>query len=276
MPNSKNTLEGLKMKRLLVSSSLLAKAMVGTYTRADGVTVKAHDSGRNAAHDPSSYGGVSSMRKRVTKRMAGDKVSPTHDDDASSHHQSFNSDEDMASKKSEWHGHLADHGFSLSGEAPNSQGGTDSTYTHPAGLSAKMSTHSVRGKLNAARTRSPHRRTLLASVNDEGSAAKTGSAAPAKMSNIGTAKYPMHVKSSDKLGAKHADGSTHHVGGFEAPSSGKGDHAIHHDGRAFTFTGKAGKNLKSGEDSFEYSHHDEGKGEEHRAWVTRSGHAQND
>ena len=47
----------------------------------------------------------------------------------------------------------------------------------------------------------------------------TGSAAPAKMANIGSEKYPMHVKSSQKLAAKRDDGSTHHVGGFQPPGA---------------------------------------------------------
>lgn len=233
------------MKRLLVSSSLLAKAMVGTYTRADGVTVKAHDSGRNAA---------------APNPAAGPK--PGHMD---------------VSSLAEGH-----HLFDKKGQKVDE---VESVEKHPLG-GLRVNTragysHMVRkdgsndhGLTNKAPGASKPASGARAATKK--SAAKTGSAAPAKMSNIGTAKYPMHVKSSDKLGAKHADGSTHHVGGFEAPSSGKGDHAIHHDGRAFTFTGKAGKNLKSGEDSFEYSHHDEGKGEEHRAWVTRSGHLQND
>lgn len=153
------------MQKLLISS-VLAKSQVAAFTRKDGVMVRSHDSGRNAAHDPSSYGGVSSMRKRVAGRISGDKVAPYHEDESSSHDQNFNSDEDMAAKKNEWHGHLADHGFKLHSETQNSHGGTDSTYTHPAGLSASMSTNSVRGKLNAARGRMPHRRTIFAKVND--------------------------------------------------------------------------------------------------------------
>ena len=108
----------------------------------------------------------------------------------------------------------------------------------------------------------------------------TGSAAPAKHTDIGTAKYPWKVKTSEKLPAKHHDGSTHHVGGFKAPDvdeHGKivdgGDHTIQHEGKTFTFSRKAGKNTKTGEDSFEYSAGDSG---EHRAWVTRSGHLMND
>lgn len=55
-----------------------------------------------------------------------------------------------------------------------------------------------------------------------GSAApKTGSAAPAKMKNVGTDKWPLHAKTSDALGAKHPDGSTHHIGGSKPPKIGR-------------------------------------------------------
>lgn len=107
-------------------------------------------------------------------------------------------------------------------------------------------------------------------------APKTGSAAPAKTVNVGSEKWPMHAKSSAPLPSKRDDGSTHHIGGFEPPSSGKGDHLVHHDGKAFSFTGKSGKNMKTGEASYEYSHKDEAKGVERRAWVTHSGHLMDD
>lgn len=107
-------------------------------------------------------------------------------------------------------------------------------------------------------------------------AAKTGSAAPEKKVNIGSEKWPLHARSSEKLPTKHADGSTHHVGGFEAPSGGAGDHFLHHEGKTYSFTGKRGKNMKTGERSFEFAHHDHEKGLEHRAWVTRTGHLMND
>jgi hypothetical protein len=105
-------------------------------------------------------------------------------------------------------------------------------------------------------------------------AAKTGSAAPARMTNVGSEKYPLLAKNSDKLAAKHDDGSTHHVGGFEPPSNGKGDHMVHHDGKLFSFTGKSGKNMKTGEASYEYSHQSDSG--DRRAWVTHSGHLMND
>lgn len=107
----------------------------------------------------------------------------------------------------------------------------------------------------------------------------TGSAAPAKTVNIGTEKWPMHSKVSERLPAKHTDGSTHHVGGFKAPdypeSGGAtdGDVMVHHEGKTFMHTGKKGKNMKTGEDSYEYSNKDDG---ESRVWVSRSGHLMND
>jgi hypothetical protein len=107
-----------------------------------------------------------------------------------------------------------------------------------------------------------------------GAAPKTGSAAPARMTNVGSEKYPLLAKNSDKLAAKHDDGSTHHVGGFEPPSNGKGDHLVHHDGKLFSFTGKSGKNNKTGEASYEYAH--KGDDAESRAWLTHSGHLMND
>lgn len=105
-------------------------------------------------------------------------------------------------------------------------------------------------------------------------APKTGSAAPARMTNVGSDKYPLHAKTSGELPTKHADGSTHHVGGFEPPSNGKGDHMVHHDRKLYSFTGKTGKNMRTGEASYEYAHH--GDAGERRAWVTHSGHLMND
>lgn len=114
-----------------------------------------------------------------------------------------------------------------------------------------------------------------------GAASKpTGSAAPAKKVNVGSEKWPMHVKSSEKLPAKHHDGSTHHVGGFkppEFPAGGgatDGDTMVHHEGKTFHFTGKKGKDMKTGEDAYEYSH--TGDRSESRAWVSKSGHLKND
>lgn len=127
-------------------------------------------------------------------------------------------------------------------------------------------------KLFHADTKPAPKLAVRASVTKK-TAAKTGSAAPAKMKNVGTDKWPLHAKTSDALGAKHPDGSTHHIGGFEPPTHGKGDHLIHHDGKTFSYSGKSGKNMKTGEASYEYRAGDSG---EHRAWVTHSGHLMND
>lgn len=48
---------------------------------------------------------------------------------------------------------------------------------------------------------------------------------------------------------------------------------VHHEGKTFMHTGKKGKNMKTGEDSYEYSNKDDG---ESRVWVSRSGHLMND
>lgn len=107
--------------------------------------------------------------------------------------------------------------------------------------------------------------------------AVTGSAAKPKMVNVGTEKWPMHVKSSTKLKTKHADGSTHHVGGFKGPDypenggATKGDVIIHHNGETYSHTGKTGTHMKTGEKSYEYK----AEGDK-RAWVSKSGHLQED
>lgn len=46
---------------------------------------------------------------------------------------------------------------------------------------------------------------------------------------------------------------------------------IQHKGRTYYKTGKYGKNMKTGEHSAEYSHHDDKKGLEFRAWRDHSG-----
>lgn len=137
---------------------------------------------------------------------------------------------------------------------------------------ARQHMHANKGKNLAVRDVSAKSEPRL--MLPKKSEAKTGSAAPAKEVNVGSEKWPMQAKSSEKLAARHDDGSTHHVGGFEPPSDGKGDHLVHHDGKSFSFTGKSGKNTKTGEASYEYAHR--GDGAEHRAWVTHSGHLQND
>lgn len=105
----------------------------------------------------------------------------------------------------------------------------------------------------------------------------TGSAAKAKLVNVGSAKWPLHAKSTSKLKTKHEDGSTHHVGGFvppDYPAGGgatKGDVMVHHKGETYSHTGKVGTNTKTGEKSYEY-----GNEKQQRLWVSKSGHASED
>jgi hypothetical protein len=83
------------------------------------------------------------------------------------------------------------------------------------------------------------------------------------MVNVGTQKWPLYAKKSSKG----------KVSKFEAPSNGKGDHMIHHDGETYIHTGKKGTH-KSGEASYEYKGGKEG--EDKRVWVRKSGHVESD
>lgn len=107
---------------------------------------------------------------------------------------------------------------------------------------------------------------------------KTGSASKAKITNIGTAKWPMHAKTSERLDKQHHDGSTHHVGGFVPPVPGaNGDHSIQHDGKSYFHTGKSGKHMQTGEDAYEFRHSgDDDRPTDQRVWVTKTGHLMND
>jgi len=61
---------------------------------------------------------------------------------------------------------------------------------------------------------------------------------------------------------------THHTG---KPGYDSEKHPfVVHKGREYSRTGKSGKNIASGEDSYEYSHHDPKHGE-YRLWMTKSG-----
>lgn len=226
-------------KKLVVSASLLAKSQVAAFTRKDGTMVQSHDNGRQSA---------------APKPAAG-RPAPAPGDVGHEEHQQygvhFKKGDKVKDRYGKSHEVLSHHGP----EVKTASGGS----FHPTKL--------FHADANPAPKLAVH-----ASVAKK-TTAKTGSAAPAKMKNVGTDKWPLHAKSSDTLGAKHPDGSTHHIGGFEPPAHGKGDHLIHHDGKTFSFSGKSGKNMKTGEDSYEYSAGDTG---EHRAWVTRSGHLQND
>ena len=228
-------------KKLVVSAGLLAKSQVAAFTRKDGVMVQAHDNGRQAAAPKPASGG------HPKGFGAGQTVFVKHP---------------QTGKKT-----IATYQGAKDGKSvvQHDKLGTlhvDHEHVTPARGVPKKADPA------ASRAAGDHVREVMAS-----NSSKTGSAAPAKMKNVGSEKWPMHAKTSEALGSKHQDGSTHHVGGFEAPGHGKGDHLIHHDGKTFSYSGKSGKNIKTGEDSFEYRSGDSG---EHRAWVTRSGHLQND
>lgn len=236
-------------KPMLTVSADLLKSQVQSFTRKDGAFVQAHDSGKQAAA-PAEFGVHHSKLKEGDHLYdkSGQKV-----DEVEGFSRGVNSQR-VHTRAGYTHGTRSD-GFlpGLSNVKPGSE-----AEEKPKKASPRM----VLPKAKAA--------------------PKTGSAAPAKTVNAGSEKWPMHVKSSEKLSAKHEDGSTHHVGGFkppEYPDNGgatDGDVSVHHNGKHFSFTGKKGKNNKTGEDSYEYSHKDEDAGVEHRAWVSRSGHLQDD
>jgi hypothetical protein len=102
---------------------------------------------------------------------------------------------------------------------------------------------------------------------------KLGVNSPAKMTNVGTAKNPYNIKTSEKLPGKH-QGNTHYVGGFKAPGNGTGDHDVAHNGLHYSFTGKTGTHNASGSKSYEYKNTDGGS--DKRLWVNAKGHAQDD
>jgi len=275
------------MKKLVVVPALLAKAHIDQYVRKDGAVVQAHDDSRQAAapkpatvvktrnegqgfhgeayshhlrqkHGPDNYMDNATEQDHVAARAHADKLfSSTANKLVQAGH--FGSHEDareyLDSKS----------GRHLHNQAPDGD-------ISKVGWLAKDVKNQKDLSDYQAKTASGAK--LAPPVKRSESALKTGSAAKANIHNVGTEKYPLLVKHSEKLPAKHADGSTHHVPGFEPPSSGKGDHAMQHDGKTFSFTGKSGKNTKTGEASYEYAHH--GDNMEHRAWVTHSGHLMND
>lgn len=231
-------------KKIVVSASLLAKSQVAAYTRKDGTMVRAHDNGRQAA---------------APKPAAGGRSAPMPGEVGHEEHQKYG----VYFKK----GDKVKDGSGKVHEVMSHRGPEVQTYNggsfHPTKLS----------HADAPADGGGARKVGVRKSVAKPAAPKTGSAAPAKSVNVGTEKWPLHAKSSEKLAAKRDDGSTHHVGGFEPPSSGKGDHLIHHDGKTFSYSGKSGKNMKTGEASYEYRAGDTG---EHRAWVTHSGHLMND
>lgn len=107
----------------------------------------------------------------------------------------------------------------------------------------------------------------------KGSGAMPGAHSPTKMTNMGTAKYPYNVKTSRKLPGKH-EGNTHYVGGYKAPTDGKGDHDVAHNGLHYSFTGKTGTQFANGSKAYEYKNTDGGT--DKRVWVNAKGHLQED
>jgi hypothetical protein len=107
----------------------------------------------------------------------------------------------------------------------------------------------------------------------KGTGSMPGAGSPAKMTNMGTEKYPYNVKTSQKLPGKH-EGNTHYVGGFKAPGNGTGDHDVAHNGLHYSFTGKSGTQNANGSKAYEYRNTDGGT--DKRVWVNSKGHLQED
>ena len=280
-------------KKLVVSASLLAKSQVAAYTRKDGTMVQSHDNGRQAAApEPVNQKVLAKLKTshhmdaRALKSSLGSSLSsgdteghdgkPMTYGDVKGH---LNTMRMQLGSKPEHAEHLKHAQYALNqsfglNHAPVSE---KHAKLIGAALSGKtrMDDNGVVQHAGGAPSTGAKKLTVRASVAKK-AAAKTGSAAPERKVNIGSEKWPLHARSSEKLPTKHADGSTHHVGGFEAPSGGAGDHFLHHEGKTYSFTGKRGVNMKTGERSFEFAHHDHEKGLEHRAWVTRTGHLMND
>jgi hypothetical protein len=250
---------GMQKSMLLVSADLM-KAHVQGYTRKDGVFVKEHDDQRQAAapkqkalpdgHDFHAH--LGSMEDGGTQHFANSKFPA----------------EKVSVKRSGDRFHMIHKNpFKTESKEGMSQ-------SEMADRLSKL--HSPSGLYAGER--------LMDAGSDKPAAAKkskpTGSAAPAKMVNTGSAKWPMQTKASEKLPKAHEDGSTHHVGGFkppEYPAGGgatDGDVSVHHDGRTYHFTGKKGTDMKTGEMAYEYGHRDDQF--DRRAWVSKSGHLKED
>ena len=252
-----------KMPTVFVSADL-AKSHINSYTRKDGTVVQAHDDNRVAKPKASGTAGHNMAEfdkdwHSNAKSWGGEHKAAFAYGwmDANNEHKGHTGGDLPTSKHL---GNLKDH-YEAGKKAAKIQAGRMGDAD--VGLPEAMDHHIANYKPKAGG----------GAKSGAAQAKPTGSMALAKMTNAGTAKWPMHVKTSEKMGKKHADGSTHHVGGFEAPTHGKGDHLIHHDGKLYSATSKEGKNLKTGEKSYEYSAGDNG---EHRAWVSHSGHLQND
>ena len=274
-------------KKLVVSASLLAKSQVASYTRSDGTVVQAHDNGRQAAApEPVNQKVLAKLKTshhmdaRALKSSLGSSLSsgdteghdgkPMTYGDVKGH---LNTMRMQLGSKPEHAEHLKHAQYALNQSFGLNHAPVSEKHAKLIGAALSGKTRmDDNGVVQHAGGAAAPKLAVRASVAKQ-AATKTGSAAPAKMKNVGSEKWPMHAKSSDALGAKHPDGSTHHIGGFEPPANGKGDHLIHHDGKTFSYSGKSGKNMKTGEASYEYRAGDSG---EHRAWVTHSGHLMND
>jgi len=245
------------MSKILIVSADLLKSHVDSYTRKDGVVVQAHDDKRVAAAADPVHPAVAHAVSAGAKSRSGVAAFST----SGAAHRFAN--RAASSKGGAFVMSHPDHGYHVVVNGADSQRMGRNGYKHVRPGDEKPT--------DAAPASKPEPRLALPVKKAD---QKTGSAAPTKTVNVGSEKWPMQAKSSEKLSAKKDDGSTHHVGGFEPPSNGKGDHTVHHEGKTFSFTGKSGKNNKTGEASYEYAH--KGDDAESRAWVTHSGHLMND
>ena len=262
------------MPKLVVSASLLAKSQVAQYTRKDGVVVSAYDNGRMAAAPkPAAKPATHTASSLSVLADQHDAEADRHDKLATKkgvNHPDYDHHVDASSM----HAKLQYHASKAAAAGSNEV--RDAHLAEHARIKKKLS--GVEAKISDSAKPAP-KVGVRTPAAKKAAPAKTGSEAPAKMVNVGSEKWPLHAKSSEKLSAPHASGSSHHVGGFKAPEypagggATDGDVLIHHEGKTYSFTGKKGKNIKSGEDSYEYSNKDDG---DRRAWVTRSGHMMSD
>ena len=93
------------------------------------------------------------------------------------------------------------------------------------------------------------------SLSDSTVALSESKTSPKKV-NIGTAKYPYMVKQT--TGGK--------VVGYAGP---KEDDTVFHDGIDWGYTGKSGKNIKTGKPSHEYKRNEQGT--DIRMWIDGDG-----
>ena len=115
-------------------------------------------------------------------------------------------------------------------------------------------------------------RRRLAQINgiklDE--ASKDYSSAPARMTNVGSEKYPHMVNTSTKLPlyVKKTKGKTHYVGGFKPPTDTSGTQDVVHKGDHYGHTGKKGTEFGGSKlKSYEFKSPDEKV-----IWINQHGH----